>query len=68
MIVLYLTADFGRDLDLVDGGGAYELVMIDRYLIVADLLWDSLWRLWLMDNSGIVNECDNATVGRAAYL
>ena len=42
MIVLYLTADFGRDLDLVDGGGAYELVMIDRYLVVADLLWDSL--------------------------
>ena len=68
MIVWDLTAGFGRDAALVAAGGAEAVVMIERDPVVAALLRDGLRRLCLVADSGLGDDCDDETVGRAAYL
>ena len=52
----------------MDGGGSEVLVVIERNPLVAALLRDSLWGLYLMADSGLGDDCDDETVSREAYF
>ena len=68
MIGWDLIDDFGRDADLVAGGGGYSVVMMELNPVVAALLWDGIQLLCLLAGSGLGDDCDNDNVGREAYF
>ena len=68
VIVWDLTDGFERNADLVSGGGAEALDVIERNLVVAALLRGVIWQLFLVADSSPHNDCDDETVVRAAYL
>ena len=61
-------AGVGRDRDMVTVGGVEVVVIIEHDTVVTELLQDSLWKLQLVADRGLGNDCDGETVDRSPYF